>query len=360
MNLINQVLNDLERRGAPVAQSGSSIRVVPAMPRWGRFAMLFGAGVGAVAVLGVLWALRPHGIPPSVASAEPRRAPPARAISAAPPLLPSAAASGVRGPSESAVPASRLSLELAALPAPERAGEPRAASGAAHALPKPVPRHRAGTHPSAQPPRDEAARQEEAPIKRVSPHQQADAEYALAADLAQQGRKAEARQHLEAALKLDPAQEEARQMLAGLLLEDRRGADAESLLRQGLQGNPRQLAFAMLLARVQVERNALNEAVVTLQQMAPYAGEQAGYHAFLAALLQRQERHEDAVTHYQIALRQSANSGVWLMGLGMSLQALNRNEEARNAYRHALESQSLSAELQEFVERRLKALAAAP
>ncbi len=149
-------------------------------------------------------------------------------------------------------------------------------------------------------------------------------------------------------------------MLAGLLAEDKRGDDAESLLRQGLQGNPRQLAFAMLLARLQVERNALNEAGVTLQQMAPYAGEQAGYHAFLAALLQRQEHHEDAVAHYQIALRQSANSGVWLMGLGISLQALNRNEEARDAYRHALESHSLSAELQGFIERRLRALAAAP
>ncbi len=44
------------------------------------------------------------------------------------------------------------------------------------------------------------------------------------------------------------------------------------------------------------------------------------------------------------------------MGLGMSMQALKRNSEAREAFEHAIESHSLNAELQEFVERRMREL----
>ena len=120
--------------------------------------------------------------------------------------------------------------------------------------------------------------------------------------------------------------------------------------------DPGKLDLAVLLARLQVERNALPEALETLQKVQPYAGEQGNYHAFLAAVLQRLNRHEEAVAHYKTALRQSPNSGVWLMGMGISLQALKHNEEARDAFRHAMESHSLSAELQDFVGRRIKEL----
>jgi MSHA biogenesis protein MshN len=73
-------------------------------------------------------------------------------------------------------------------------------------------------------------------------------------------------------------------------------------------------------------------------------------------LLQRQSRHKDAVEYYQAALRLAPGSGVWLMGLGISLQALDRNADARDAFRRARASNSLSPELQAFVDQRLKQL----
>jgi MSHA biogenesis protein MshN len=44
------------------------------------------------------------------------------------------------------------------------------------------------------------------------------------------------------------------------------------------------------------------------------------------------------------------------MGMGISLQALQHKEEARDAYQRALASNSLSAQLQAFVQQKIKEL----
>ena len=73
-------------------------------------------------------------------------------------------------------------------------------------------------------------------------------------------------------------------------------------------------------------------------------------------MLQRQSRHREAVEQYQAALRLAPQSGVWQMGMGISLQALGRNAEAQDAFRRAKSSNTLSAELQGFVDQRLRQL----
>ena len=123
-----------------------------------------------------------------------------------------------------------------------------------------------------------------------------------------------------------------------------------------MQNNIKHSGFAMLLARLQVERGALPLALETLHKTLPYAERQADYQAFVAALLQRQNNHLEAINHYKTAVQLTPNSGVWQMGLGISLHALKRNEEARDAFRRALDTGSLSADLQAFVEQRLKEL----
>lgn len=190
-------------------------------------------------------------------------------------------------------------------------------------------------------------------MKRVSPQQQAENEFRKANLLAQHGRLKEAVAGFETALRLDPLHATAREALVAVLLESKRNAEAENVLQEGLKQNPKQTHFAMLLARLQVERSAVPLALETLEQTLPYANNQADYQAFMAALLQRQNRHEEAVTHYQIALQSSPNAGVWQMGLGISLQAMKRKEEALNAYRRAIETRRLTPELQAFVEQRM-------
>lgn len=190
-------------------------------------------------------------------------------------------------------------------------------------------------------------------MKQVSPAQHADAEFRKAVALMQQGHIADAIAGYEAALRLDAGHDAARQALVALLLESKRGPDAERVLQDGLKNKPEHTRFAMLLARFQVERGAVELAAVTLEKSLPYANAQADYQAFYAALLQRQKRHKEATAYYQVALQLAPDNGIWLMGYGISLQAMQRTDDARDAFRRALESKTLPPELQAFVQQKL-------
>lgn len=194
------------------------------------------------------------------------------------------------------------------------------------------------------------------PLKQVSQAQRADAEFRKAVTLMQQGRIADAVAGYETALRLDDGHDAARQALVALLLENKRGVEAEQVLQERLKSKPDHTAFTMLLARLQVERGAAQEAIATLEASLPYARTQPEYHAFLAALLQRQNRNEEAIAHYQIVTKLAPGNGVWLMGYGISLQAMQRKADAKAAFQKALETQTLSADLQAFVQGKIKEL----
>ena len=394
MSLINQVLNDLKKRGSGVSDTASLIRPVAAPSRWKRkaawaagLAMLAGAAAGA------LWSLLDDSAPTSPQDMSVQRAPrpashpapsqamlaasqPASAVSQSafaasqPVYAASQAVAAVQGQSAAAAASSvqeaheretlplRLSVELASQPAPATpASSPAIAkaegspSGHKPAVHKPAKKSPA--HPPMVPAATAATAtaRENSSIKRMSPQQQAEGEFSQASDLAQQGRGDEAKRHLESALQLNPSHAQARLLLASLLLGGKHNAEAESVLQEGLRIDPTQPRLSMLLARIQVEHGSLAQAQETLQKTLPYAEGQADYQAFLAAVLQRQNLHEEAVRHYQAALQQSPNAGVWWMGMGISLQALKRD-----AFTHALDSGSLSAELQDFVKQKMKAL----
>ena len=192
--------------------------------------------------------------------------------------------------------------------------------------------------------------------KQVSLKQQADNEFRKATGLMQQGRSNEALAGFAATLQLYPAHDAARQAMAGLLAESKRNAEAEQVLLDGLKLNPKAIGLAMQLARLQVERDALQLALDNLMASLPYAAQQADYQAFVAAVLQRLGRHMDAAMYYRAALQITPNSGVWWMGLGISLQALQNSDDARAAFQRALDTHTLSSELQAFVAQRLKEL----
>jgi MSHA biogenesis protein MshN len=190
----------------------------------------------------------------------------------------------------------------------------------------------------------------------LTPQQLAENEYREAVNFLNQGRLADAQEGFRRALERNPAHVGARQGLFGLLLDARKNAEAEQLLQDGLKLNPNQPGFAMALASLQYERSDIAGAIETMQRSAPAAQSSPDYLARLAGLLQRQSRHKEAIDSYQAALRLAPGSGVWQMGLGISLQALNRNGEAQEAFRRARNSNTLNPELQAFVDQRLKQL----
>jgi MSHA biogenesis protein MshN len=193
-------------------------------------------------------------------------------------------------------------------------------------------------------------------LKKISPQQRAENEFQKANLAMQEGRANDALAGYEAALLIDSSHKAARRAWVGVLLSLKRNDDAERVLQRGIKRDPKDTSFAMLQARLQVERGAVPLALETLQKALPYAEGQADYQAFVAALFQRQSLHDEAIAHYQIALKLVPNKGIWLMGLGISLQVLQRKEEARDAFQRALNTNTLNAQLQAFVQQKLKEL----
>ncbi len=394
MSVINQMLNQLEQRGARAKGELDTVRVVPPARRslsrlaWA-FALTLVVGIGAwqwtkphdrnVSAVNVA-AKAMQGLPSSTGNAPVAGELDKPALQHQPSLL-AAPVSAVLGTS---APASRLSFELSTIPAPaarsDQAPDKPAdraqdrlytvqagstSSGQAQMddvaaeVPKPA---RPKARP--QPVRSIASNKKDAvqapegmmPMKQVSTAQQADAEFRGAVALMQQGHIAEALAGYQAALKLDPGLDAARQTLVALLVEEKRGPEAERVLQERLKSKPDHAGFIMLLARLQVERGAVAEATATLEKGLPYAKTQADYQAFLAALLQRQNRNDEAVAHYRIALQLAPNNGLWQMGYGISLQAMQRNADARAAFQRALDTNTLSPDLQAFVRQKLKEL----
>jgi len=403
MSVINQVLNQLDQRGAPAAAEQTMVRVVPpgrrslALPLIALFLVL------ASGVLAWQWTQtrKPVAVEEKAALRQPAM-PITVAASAVADADAAVDASGTQAV-EMLPPASRLSFELSTIPLPStlrsfdsgrdgglgqaqgmlRTDQELSLAGVAsapdggekhapgEACPEPCKQdNRPGeaTLPgrNAKPQSVQAATSNArpvappsgsvSPLKHVSTAQRADAEFNKAVALMQQGHVADAIAGYEAVLRIDAGHAAARQSLVAMLLENKRGVEAGSVLQEGLRNKPEHTGFAMLLARLQVEQGAVDKAAATLEKSLPYADTQADYHAFFAALRQRQNRHKEAIVHYQIALQLAPDNGVWLMGYGISLQAVQRDEDAGVAYRRAIESRTLSPELQAFVQQKLRGL----
>lgn len=193
-------------------------------------------------------------------------------------------------------------------------------------------------------------------MRMSTPRERAENEYRRALGLVNQGRIQEGAAVLRAALTEDHGHLGARLALFGLLVEQQRLEEAQALLQEALARDPLQPQLASRLARLQLERGDSRGAAETLGKAAGAAANDAEFRAFHAAVLQRLTLHKEAVAEYQAALRLAPRAGVWWMGLGISLEADGRAAEAREAFQRARASGSLSAELDRFVEKKLRQL----
>lgn len=365
MSVINQMLVDLERRRASGEERNripDHVRALPDEPHAVRGPGLRMAGAVAGVVLiaaGAWWWLA--GRPAAVTMPAP--APVAAVSVPVPEAVPEAR--------DTEFIARRLTLDLATVPeesasAVRDAGpgldtasviKPRTATPVPQAE-APVEKTRVAPVPvvkkTPEPVKSPAPVEIDKQMRKPTPRQRAEAEYAKGSAARQQGQADEARAAFETALQIDPTYHGARQALVGTLLDARQPADAMRILQEGLQLAPAQQGFAMTLARLQLDNGDLDTAAQTLARSLDYPDVSPDYIAFYASLLQRQQKHAEAVTQFQRALGRRRNVGVWLLGLGISLEALGRGAEAQEAYRLAKSSGNLSADLQSFADQKLR------
>jgi MSHA biogenesis protein MshN len=359
MSVINQMLVDLERRRASGEERNripDHVRALPDEPHAARGPELRVVAAAAVAVLLVAgvwwwWTGRPQ------TAAVPASAPMDAVTAPAPGLE----------PRDTELIARRLTLDLAYVPEMPAPTTAQGVDTAAVIKPRTTPMPQAealveksrvvpATVPIVKKTPEQAVTPVEIDkqVRKPTPRQRAEAEYARGAAALHQGQLADARGAFEAALQIDPTYHGARQALVGTLIDARQQADAARVLQEGLQLAPAQQGFAMTLARLQLDNGELEAATQTLARSLEYPDVSPDYIAFYASLLQRQQKHAEAAVQFQRALGRRRNVGVWLLGLGVSLEALGRGPEAQEAYRLAKTSGNLSAELQSFADQKLR------
>lgn len=353
MSLINKMLQDLDARGTPDGRADAGgIRPVPDRERGVSRALVFGgaAGLTAAAIaLGWVYWKRPA-VPPVLVSVASTPVVPAVVPAAPPAPAPVAAPAPVPVAETAAAPEPVFQAEEAPAPSKARPAELRRITGEpAKPAMAPLPR-------TAAP----AASERIVDGKQVTPQQRVENDYRRALAQLQEGRVSEAMAALQQTLQLDPRHQGARETLVRLLLEAQRPDEAARQLQLSLALDPKQPAQAMMLARLQLDKpNGGPAALETLMRSLPYAADNGDYRAFLAGVLQREQRYREAAEHYQLALQTAPDNSVWWMGLGIALQADNHPAQARQAFERAKGLQTLSPQLQAFVERKLVQLTAA-
>ncbi len=380
MSLINQVLQELEKRHAadpgltslppqvravrtvpPAAMRTLAIALILVLAAVGAFVYLSGERPAATTQLTVTPLANPvkkHIPAPAPAPIDPAvqavlLAPVSR-LSAELSFSPDLGAATIRAPRPKTVARAEKPLpakSVAASPPPESVpvAEPVAADPPITAgLPD------SATVAAAQPAAAQSPSAIDKQMREMTVQQRAETAFRHGVAQLQDGRAIAAEVSFREALKVDPTHVSARQALLGLLLDGGRNEEAEQLLRRALELNPRQPRHAMVLARLEVDRGEVGGAINTLVAALPYVRSDPEYYAFLAAVLQRDGRHRDAVNYYRTALQSSPGNVVWLMGLGMSLRATDQFADAREAFQRAADSKQLNPELQAFVERQLR------
>lgn len=382
MSLINQMLQDLEARRARLSGDAGMPNEVRSLPPQTvsktRPVLLLGMLIVLIAGLGSIWWMVERGpqtaaVQP-VATAQPSP-PPSAAIPPTPPppqvaaqtdaalqpsVVPGQGMEASPGPvTEKAEPPpvpSPLKAEPVLDKQPKEKREAPAPVKVAESRDTPL---RPATSIGQLPPAEAASQHESRIEKKIRPttqRERAENEYRRALGLVNQGRIQEAQAVLRAALNEDAGHAGSRLALFGLLVEQQRYDEAQAVLAEVLAHDPAQPQLAARLARLQLERGDARAARQTLDKAAGAAQDNAEFRAFHAAVLQRLTLHKEAVAEYQAALKLAPQAGVWWMGLGLSLEAEGRSAEAREAFQKARASGTLSAEVDRFVEQKLRQL----
>ena len=377
MSLINQVLQDLDRRHASPAGLATTAPGVPlrALPepvsRWPKISLA--AFVAAVLATGAAFAWhsahggggkRPASASPFSDKAAAAIVPTAKAAAASVPTATAPVDAEPTPPLSVAASSEALGTGLRLAMAVRPTAEPVArAVVALDPAPAPAALPAAAT-PALAPPAAVTATVTATLDKRARPttaRERAESEYQRGLELHRQGQDKESEAAFTKALDEDRGHAPARQALAVAWIGQGRSDDARQLLANGLAFSPQQTALAVLLARIELDRNDAAAAMTVLRKSldsAPTASpEVASGRALLATLQQRQGQHGDATLNFGAALRQEPQRGAWWIGLANSLAAEGKNESAREAFERARASDDLGPELARYVEQSLRASA---
>lgn len=346
MSVINQMLRELDARGAVVSDAPVAHTRLPAKKN--HLNLPVAAGLLAVAAGGagywVLMGVSDKPIPPaSVVPVSQNAVPATRVI--APPVEQSASQSprvepvGVTEKNKvSAIPRIQMATSLP-MDTPLAALKPEPSSQQPPAVP-------------AQLQAESVEIKKSTVIKNLAvltPEAEAQQLYEDAQNLRRAGKSEAAAGKLQQALERDPGMRPARLQLAGLLQGSGQPDAALRVLKAGYEQQPND-TLAIAVGRMLADQGQRDEALIWLER--GRAGLRPADFALMGALLSQTQRFDESARAYQRALAADPDQGGWLLGLGLALEALGRMDEARETYRKALEDGEFKPEVIDFLQKK--------
>ncbi|QKT03303.1 tetratricopeptide repeat protein [Ectothiorhodospiraceae bacterium 2226] len=378
MSVINQMLQDLQRRQGPAGVAGALPPARPVAARaaagwWGWAA----AAALAAALVYVSWGAG-SAPPPTAALAPPAPAPhdaptvatvpavvaaaelPARTESPgderapAPNAEPVARVVSTLPEPDSGIAAAHTTTPLASASTPSRHEAEAAPRMEAVVAPEAGPADEARAVAAGTPPSTASTMQRRA--RPLSDVERGELAYRRALAELDAGEEQPARAALREALVLAPAHRYAAELLAALLVRAAYHEEAQRVLEAALRHRPGDPGLTQLLAHAHVHAGSVEAAVAVLERQPPPLAAQPEYHALLAALYQQLGRHGAAAQGYRALLQVDPEHAPWWVGLAISLEGRGHWSEALGAYRRALELGTLAADLARYAENRVTVL----
>lgn len=137
-------------------------------------------------------------------------------------------------------------------------------------------------------------------------------------------------------LQEQPGHAEARLLLARTLIELGRHSTADQILETGLALQPDESRYAFLRGRLLMEQGRIGSARSLLIRHAPDVAADPDYHLLLAAVHRQVGEHAAAADTYRAVTQAHPALGKAWVGLGVSLESEGDSQGARLAYREAL------------------------
>lgn len=365
MSVVNQMLQDLDRRQAPAAALDplpGNIRPLPPPRRSGLPWILGAAAALTVAGSAFAWWFAQGGAtgqgapapaplqamdrPPAAPLVQPAPAPVAEPAPMQADTRPIGEPATGEAPGGASAPSPAVAQAEAERDAQAAADGRRAQRPKLVAMAMPDPPAHTGSEPTRLEKRDRPS----------TPRERAERAHGQAALWLGKGDAGEAERSLREALREDPTYVPARQAFAGLLAEQSRNEEARKALLDGLTAAPQDTALAVAAARMLAQTGDTAGALRVLDDALGGGRPGAEFRGLRAAILQKLGRHAEAVEDYQAALRLSPDVGVWWMGLGLSFEAQGQPADAREAFQRAGLSGTLTPDLIAFVQQKLRRL----
>jgi MSHA biogenesis protein MshN len=356
MSIINQMLRDLDARGADSnEQAAINHQVSPRKRRSGArllvvlFVLLSVGGLAGVWV--VSNTLNQESLPPAAALAPPRsvaQVPPA--VSSPTPPVEVVTAVPVDQPVMPQLPAAESVIKSESAPVDRKPAEAPVAQVVRPAPPPIIQNARDVPVPAAIPP---SVMAEPAVVKKLvetTPQMEAQQLYDDAQALRRAGKDEAARSKYRLALERDSSMRNARIQLARLLQDGGQSDAALTLLKAGYEQKPDD-GFAIAAGRLLADQGRREEALNWLERGRD--GLRPADHALMGALQSQTLRYEAAVKSYQRALAADPNQGGWLLGLGLAQEAMGRIEDAHVTYQHALDRGEFKPDVVKFLRQKL-------